>query len=462
MYEAFFGFQEKPFNTTPDPRFLYLSKKHKEALAQLIYGIKERKGFVVLSGEVGTGKTTVVRALLEQLDPDSQVAYVFSTKLSVKEFLRFVCQDFGLQVYGDSKIDYMTRLLDFLIKSHNEGKSATLIIDEAQNLDFSLFEEIRMLTNFETSSQKLLQVFLVGQPQLSAHLERDELWQLKQRITARYHLLPLDRQETREYIKTRMKIAGATHLDWFTEGAIKKIYRYSGGVPRLINNICDNAFLVAYASDTPVVNEKIVEECVADLKLKRAPRSLKTQGKAGGKEDKRYSYIYAGLIIILIGLLAQGIVFFHFLDRGRSSVQGNRTTGAKEVTETLPQQETDVPREFSAEPGPTGHPQAEPAKELGKPEISQVLSDSESRRIAIAIAGEGESISEIVFKEFGRVDEQLLRAVRELNPEIEDLNRIEVGQKIRLPHNTKGPYEQSRGMDYLSADPDFEQKRARR
>lgn len=282
MYESFFGFKEKPFNDAPDPSFLYLSNKHKEALALLTYGIKERKGFVVLSGEVGTGKTTILRAFMKQLDSNSRVAYVFSTKLSDKEFLKFVCHDFGLQVNGDLKIDYVTKLLDFLMKSYYEGKTTTLIVDEAQNLDMLVFEEIRMLTNHETSSQKLLQVFLVGQPQLNDHLERDELWQLKQRISTRYHLYPLDRRETMEYIQTRMRIAGATRQDYFTEGATQKIYKHSHGIPRLINNICDNALLIGYALDTPVINEKIIRECVADLKLEWVSKNYKTHKKTKG------------------------------------------------------------------------------------------------------------------------------------------------------------------------------------
>ena len=316
MYESFFGFKEKPFNDAPDPSFLYLSNKHKEALALLTYGIKERKGFVVLSGEVGTGKTTILRAFIKQLDPNSRVAYVFSTKLSALEFLRFICHDFGFQVNGNSKIDYATKLFDFLIKSYYEGKTTTLIVDEAQYLDISLFEEIRMLTNYESSSQKLLQVFLVGQPELNDHLERDELWQLKQRISSRYHLYPLDRQETREYIQTRMRIAGATRLDCFTDGAIQKIYKHSQGIPRLINNICDNALLAGYALDMPVINEKIIRESVADLKLNRIPKNYKTHKKTRSNHERRF-FVYAIFIIILIGILAQGIVFF--LLRNQSS-----------------------------------------------------------------------------------------------------------------------------------------------
>ncbi len=473
MYESFFGLKEKPFNNTPDPRFLYFSKQHKEALAQLIYGIKERKGFVVLSGEVGTGKTTILRALLKQLDPKSRVAYVFSTQLSATEFLKYVCHDFGLHVNGDLKVDYMTQLLDFLVKSHFEGKTTTLIVDEAQNLDISLFEEIRMLTNYETVSQKLLQVFLVGQPELNDHLERDELWQLKQRINTRYHLFPLNRQETKEYIQARMRIAGAKRLDHFTDGAIQKIYKHSRGIPRLINIICDNALLVGYALDTRAINEKIIQECVVDLDLEQVPKKYKIHKKTRGIYEKR-PLLYAAFATILIGILAAGMVFLLLQNRSSSRrietnqpfLQRNHTIENKDtnlarvekikeekgVIQPLLQSKTELPDVFTAEKTPMMDPQGKAAGDLGKTATSQPLSAAESQAIRIAIVGVGDSISEIIFREFGRVDEDLLEEVRELNPEIEDLNWIHAGQKIRLPRALKESRRGPEGMSYFSQD----------
>jgi general secretion pathway protein A len=267
MYEPFFGFREKPFNLTPDPRFLYLSEKHKEALARLLYGVKERRGFVVLSGEVGTGKTTIVRALLEQLDESHQIAYILYPKLSDMDFLVLVCKDLGLEVNVNSKAVILRELYDFLLESQQHEITTTLIIDEAQNLDPPLLEEIRLLTNLETRNCKLLQVFLIGQPELNDHLERRDLWQLKQRISVRYHLLPLDLGETEQYVRTRLMIAGAPRLDLFTETAIQRIHAYSGGVPRLINNICDNALLTAFSTDRRTIDEQTVRECVDLLKI---------------------------------------------------------------------------------------------------------------------------------------------------------------------------------------------------
>jgi general secretion pathway protein A len=310
MYESFFGFKEKPFNITPDPKFLYLSKKHREALAHLIYGIKERKGFVVLSGEVGTGKTTLVRALFERFDKNVQIAYVFNPSLSVMDFLRTLCEDFRLHVDGGSRFDYVKKLHAFLLECHHSGKTAALIIDEAQYLDSSLFKEIRVLTNLETSKQKLLQVFLVGQPEVNHLLERPDLRPLKQRISVRHHLLPLDHRETGEYIQTRLRIAGAKSQNCFTEGALQKIYEYSGGVPRLINNICDNSLVTAFAMDKRIVDKKILVECAADLRLVKVQKEPRVKVRRPENIPPRYSLISAWLVTFA-SLLAVGIFLFN-------------------------------------------------------------------------------------------------------------------------------------------------------
>jgi len=460
MYESFFGFKVKPFNITPDPTFLYLSDKHKEALAQLICGVKERRGFVVLSGEVGTGKTTLVRALLEEVDEDCEVAYIFNPKLSVTSFFRFVCQDFGLQAKGRSKVDYLTKLHDFLIETHNAGKTATLIIDEAQNLDDSLFEEVRMLTNLETSTQKLLQVFLVGQPELNDLLEQNELRQLKQRISSRSHLAPLDEKETKEYIHTRMRIAGAKNPDRFSDDAIRKIYKYSLGVPRLINNICDNSLLVGYAMEKPVIDAQIVQESAADLKLDQVPAGDRTKGQNLGYiliDRISSAPLVTILVLILIVLVAGGVGYFlvsghplskpfqgirSFLQSGQE-IEGVDPVPAREEAvdekgegirpslqmETEQQGESLLPR-----PEPMREREPDRAEELTRAEISfKNQGGVGTTEIRIATAREGDTLGTIILREFGRVNEQLLMAIQELNPEIEDLDRIVVGQKIRLP-----------------------------
>ena len=193
MYEAFYGLTEKTFNLTPDPRFLFLSEKHKEAFAHLLFGIKNRTGFIMVSGEIGTGKTTICRSLLSQLDPDIEIAFIFNPRLSPIELLRKINEDFGIQSQGESLKDLIDELNEYLLDRASNGKNCVLVIDEAQNLDPSVLEQIRLLSNLETETQKLLQIILIGQPELAHSLQLPELRQLNQRITARYHLKPLDR-----------------------------------------------------------------------------------------------------------------------------------------------------------------------------------------------------------------------------------------------------------------------------
>ena len=425
MYESYFGFKKKPFNISPDPRFLYLSKKHREALAQLICGVREKKGFVVLSGEVGTGKTTILRSLLDRLDKNCQVAYIFNTRVSVVDFLKFVCHDFGLHVSGDSKVGYLIKLHNFLIKSHNNGKTTILIVDEAQNLYASLFEEIRMLTNLETSSQKLLQILLAGQPELNDLLDQSELWQLKQRISTRYHLLPLDRQETKEYIQTRMRIAGANRLNCFTEGSIQEIYRYSQGIPRLINNICDNSLLIGYATDAPIINKKIVRECVSDLRLQKnhkVPNEIKADSK-----------VRSSFVIIFIGLLVAAIALSLF---GKLSVPQSFSKPF-ETVQSLFQRS---PRTEAKDAGLVKKVPIKTEQEARDPQPPDTAGVAENLAIRVAIAKQGDTLSHIILREFGRVDIHFLEAVKKLNPEIEDIDKIVAGQEIKLPSDPEEAY----------------------
>ncbi len=310
MYESFFRFREQPFRNTPDPRFLYLGRKHREALTRLIYAVKFRHGLAVLSGDVGTGKTTIVRALIERLDKSFQVSYMFNPKLPVAGFLKYACHDFGIQAEGKSEEDYRMKLHGFLMESYHAGETCTLIVDEAQHLDAALFEEIRTLTNLETSRQKLLQIVLVGQPELVDRFEQTELWRLKQRISTRYHLVPLDRKETEEYIQTRMRIAGANSLNCFTRGAIEKIYQHSLGVPRLINNLCHNSLLAGYTRDKPLIDARIVRECVTDLRLEKVPERRKTRRTMAQDFFERHLPVPASALILFIGLFVAGVLLY--------------------------------------------------------------------------------------------------------------------------------------------------------
>jgi general secretion pathway protein A len=265
MYIKFYGFREKPFEITPDPRFLYLSENHKEALAHLTYAVKEKKGFTVITGEVGTGKTTLIQALLSRLDGSTRTAYLFNPKLGSTDFLHYICEDLGLKGLKRSKGQYLTHLHNFLMACYAQNENVVLIIDEAQSLDPKLLEEVRLLTNLETPKSKLLQVILMGQPELDDILNRPQFRQLKQRVSLRYYMQPLNEEEMKQYIKKRLRIAGAMDPNIFTPKALKEIYRYSKGIPRVINIVCDNALLTGYASDQKIIGGGIIHEVISNL-----------------------------------------------------------------------------------------------------------------------------------------------------------------------------------------------------
>ena len=264
MYESFFGLTESPFNLTPDPRFVYFSKYHKEALSAMKYGITYRRGFIQFTGEIGAGKTTLSRALLSELGDDVHTALILNPKLSDLELLQTIVEDFGIKPASQKRKAYFDALNKFLLEETQKGKNAVLIIDEAQLLTPRSLEQIRLLSNLETPSQKLLQIILIGQPELKGLIARPDLTQLRQRITVRFHLPSLSFEEVENYITQRLKVAGLVEKV-FMEDAIHMISEFSGGIPRLINVLADRAMLAAYAKGTREINAALVECAAADL-----------------------------------------------------------------------------------------------------------------------------------------------------------------------------------------------------
>jgi general secretion pathway protein A len=265
MYLKFYGLREAPFGPTPDPKFLFQSARHREALAQLVYGVRERKGFIVLTGEIGTGKTTLLRTLLERLDGQTHVAYVHNSALEIEGLLEYVLHDWGVKSTAQSHAQRLVELNEFLIQQHRDGLSPVLVIDEAQNLSARTLEAVRLLSNFETTDAKLMQILLVGQLELRDTLNLPELRQLKQRVGLRCHIGPLSPEEVRLYIRHRLRVAGAADAGIFTDRAIQKITEYSGGVPRVVNIVCDHCLLTGYADSKKRIDADIVDEAVEYL-----------------------------------------------------------------------------------------------------------------------------------------------------------------------------------------------------
>src|SRR5215208_1730221 len=265
MYNQFYGFSEPPFNITPDPRFLFFSDRHREAFDHLLFGIRERKGFIQITGEVGAGKTTLCRALLEELGPSYRTALILNPTLSSDQLLRTVLKELGLSAPEGDRVAALEVLNQFLLDQLSAGNDVVLLIDEAQDLSPELLEQIRLLSNLETDQRKLLQIVLVGQPELREKLDQRGLRQLRQRITVRYHLSPLSREETERYIQHRLRVANTNGGPSFDRWAVWHIFRYSRGVPRLINAVCDKALLAGYVAGEDRLTWRHVRRAVREL-----------------------------------------------------------------------------------------------------------------------------------------------------------------------------------------------------
>ncbi len=354
MYLNFYNLTEKPFNLTPDPHFLYLGESHRKALTLMTYAVQERRGFMVVTGEVGTGKTTLIHALLRKLDTETQTVFIFNPILEVKDFFKFVCIDLGVKARDGTKGDCLLEIYQFLVKSYKKRRTVVMIIDEAHNLNPFLLEEIRLLSNFETAKDKLIQIILVGQPELTYTLNLAQFRPLKQRISLWFYINPLNRREADEYVTSRLYKAGM-ETSCFTEKAIDEIFRYSKGIPRLINVLCDHCLTVGYALDKNKIDEKIVKEAIADLETSESRSRGATEepqptDQASSRQEEKpkepnltepkttetrkekkwasFSLILWACVLLLSGTL---IVNFGLWSKGREAFKSSITTSIKKI-----------------------------------------------------------------------------------------------------------------------------------
>jgi len=495
MYCTFYGFFERPFEVTPDPKFLYSSPAHREVLASLIYGIRERRGFIAVLGEAGTGKTTLLRSVLARLEEDVKVAYVFNTDVTFDEMLHMVLMDLGLAEEKErlTKAEAIHRLNELAIRQLAKGGNLVIIVDEAQDLDRSCMENLRLLSNLETSKNKLIQIILSGQPELEEKLNQHDLRQLSQRINLRRHILPLDEKETYEYIRHRLKIAQYKGSGLFSKGAEKLIWQYSGGIPRNINTVCDNALLIGYALKDPKIKEDTVREVIDDLTRDHflEPPGAWTDSSEGRKailraESPKHRFGPIPFVLVACLALIAGVGLGMWgrnwkemvvpppastfqatipeIKKSASSVpiqppvaqsdgkeeplpvakiENMPQNGIEPAPASLPdpvlkeavpsgiekQKRTEAKRESKVEAKPETSPQAKQEPVVERP----------SKAIPVILAKAGDSLFRIVVRHYGRYDKDIEQKVMAANPAIKSPNRIYIHQTIRLPDLSKSP-----------------------
>ena len=465
MYTEFYNLKEKPFELTPSPRYLFLGEIHKEALAFLTYGVVERKGFILLTGEVGTGKTTMVQALLASLDRNVQCVYISNPLLSSQDFFDYLAfSAFKKKVRFKSKADFLVEFEEFLKRSLRDQKTFLLIIDEAQRLSFELMEEIRLLSNMETADEKLINVFLVGQPELNEKLAEPRARALLQRISVRHHIEPLDLDQTKEYVVARMKTAGCEDpFKIFPKSAIKALYNYSEGYPRMINILADNALLLGYSREKRKITPSMVQECYEEIRFGSPHTETKEDEEPQGKLEMpaqksgvlKWVALFFLIMVLVLGaaLIQSGMIedIRSFLDKRLAALLGNTGAPASQNTsqkissplKPSPSSSSDsnqVAVEQEGEKKQEVVPALVPMKRNQREETVQKdgfeqepLPEIEAEPWQTVTVKPGDTLAQLATDVYGWADQKVLEFVKRHNPEITNINWIRVGQRIVFP-----------------------------
>lgn len=422
MYLSFYGLKKQPFRITPDPEFLYLSPSHKEALAAIMDGVEQRRGFVVITGAVGVGKTTVLRSYLEKKRESLKIVYVFNAKLPFQGLLTTIYRELGLPIASDSEIEMVGRLYEFLIDEYKRGNNVVLVIDEAQNIPAHTLENLRMMSNLETVKEKLIQIILVGQPEFERELDTRKLRQLRQRLAVRATIRPLTKGESLDYVRFRLRRAGSDPASVFAGPALKEIVRWSKGVPRLLNVLCDNALITGFGYQERPVTRKIVKEIIRDFDGEREPSFLRKQLTTGAA--------LALLLLFFLGLTWLPPLKRILLDQTTMSAPRHQMGEAAAIRAVRPNQYEPAKARQKRGVPPGGEPAALPG--------------SHEPAVVTKTVAPGDTLSHLVEDVYGFAGSAMqlrmrLEMVRQNNPQIKDMDRILPGEKISFPGCVKEP-----------------------
>ena len=430
VYQKFYNLKKEPFHVTPDPEFLFLSPSHKQALGSIVYGVENRKGFVVITGEVGVGKTTIIRSYLEKVPKQkTKIIYIFNANVSFENLLKTIYKEMGLDAKTDDVVEMLNRLYQILMEGYKQGHIVLLIVDEAQNMPIATLENLRMLSNLETSKNKLIQIVIVGQPEFEKILNLHELRQLKQRIAIHSTIIPFTEKESIAYIKHRLAKAAIKIRDTkvFTMGALKKIAKEAKGIPRILNILCDNALITGFGYQKKPVNSKIVKEVIGDFKGKEKSSILK--------------WVLAPTALFLI--IAVFFLIYPYKGLILSKVENfvspyKSLFSSKVKSPDLPKSAEIAPIKEEMKPpveNPSSSQTDQPTpteEESGLLEPKKVKEPSKAA-FSIMIVKKGDSLLRLTKKVYGYADGKLLERIKQYNPWIKDVNQISVGEEIFFP-----------------------------